>query len=94
MCTLPYFFFASRGRAILPEKRRLRKIIMYERKKTYFWEAVRPTVPARYHTSSDRNMRSRYSGTQGSGNPSFQDSEDSFKKNNKNIRDRDRERGS
>ena len=60
MCTLQYYFFASRGRAILPEKRRLRKIIMYERKKTYFWEAVRPTVPARYHTSSDRNMRPRY----------------------------------
>ena len=33
---------------------------MYERKKTFFWEAVRLTVPARYHTSSDRNMRPRY----------------------------------
>jgi hypothetical protein len=33
---------------------------MYERKKTFFWEVVRPTVPAWYHTSSDRDMRPRY----------------------------------
>ena len=37
-----------------------KKIIMYERKKSFFREAVRLTIPARYHTFSDRLLRPRY----------------------------------
>ena len=64
---------------------------MYERN-FFFWEAVRPTVPARYHTSSDRNMRPRYL-LMGQEIPVSWIPK-TLLKNNKNIRDRHRARES